>query len=225
MIRLLDKSGLGEAQELVRERHYLRKRVDDRCSPLAYELLVQDQRAGVLIFGRPEATRCYNPPFYGKVSDIGTRAEVSYWSVLNAARVYILPEYQTGGQFYSPEHLPGFTDRKGVWKSTLAVDSINEALDAVCVDYLLAKPPCFPDEPYELKYCLSYCDTRIHKGTLYKEAGFELFRTNREGIQTWRKPFRELRRTEHAFILQASELSPRSRKYRAERAQMSLIAA
>ena len=32
---------------------------------------------------------------------------------------------------------------------------------------------------------LSYCDTRSHKGTIYRAAGFALSRTNERGIETY----------------------------------------
>jgi hypothetical protein len=113
------------------------------------------------------------------------RAEYDRWTILNLARVWLHPSVQRGGAFYSPELLPGYTDRRGVWRSTLASTVIELALARVGYDYLRTHPPCFPDEPYQIKVVLSYCDTTKHKGTIYRAAGFELARTNERGIETW----------------------------------------
>ena len=218
----LARDGLEWSQKLVTACHYLKHPVDVRCSPLAYEVSLEPARslssqAGCLIFGRPEATRCGD--WYGSVDDVARGfCEVTRWQVINLARVFIFGRYQGEGAIVHKDLLPGFTDRHGVWRSTLGSTAIAQALDRVVIDYLLARPPCFLDEPYELSYCLSYCDTRVHRGSLYKAAGFELYRTNTTGIQTWRKRLRPLTPAEHEAVRLASERSERSRKYRTERA-------
>ena len=192
----LDRDGLRWAQELVTRCHYLHHPVDVRCSPLAYEIAISPQRfltsqAGCLIFGRPEATRCGE--WYGSVEDVQEgRCECTRWQVINLARVFVFGRYQGEEALDNRDAIPGFTDRHGAWRSTLASSAINMALDRVVLDYLLARPPCFLDEPYKLAWCLSYCDTSRHKGALYRAAGFDLYRTNERGIQTWRKRLRPL---------------------------------
>jgi len=52
----------------------------------------------------------------------------------------------------------------------------------------LAYPPCFLEQPYQLRVCLSYCDTRVHQGTIYRASGFALARQNNQGIETWMNP-------------------------------------
>lgn len=34
----------------------------------------------------------------------------------------------------------------------------------------------------------SYCDIRVHKGTIYRSAGMRLSRVNESGIETWWTP-------------------------------------
>jgi hypothetical protein len=230
-LRLLDAAGLARAQDAVTRDHYLHAPVDVRSMPEGYSVHQQRYRTGpigFLLFGRPEATRCYNVPtggtgWYGSVEDVARgRAACTRWQVLNLARVWISPSAQAGGDLHRSSTLPGFYDRRGVWRSTLASTAITAALDRVALDYLLRRPPCFLEEPYQLQWCLSYCDTRLHRGTIYRAAGFELVRTNARGIQTWRRRLRPLTESEDAAVREAAYTHPRSRKHRARRAQLTL---
>lgn len=215
----LNPQELKTAQEIVAKYHYLHTPVDVRTTPQGYfishDSLIGQQ--GILLFGRPEATKCY--PFYGSVEDVVTgKAEVTRWQVLNLSRVWISPELQKGGRGYSSIYTTGFLDRKGNWQSTLPSTIINQALQNIVIDYLVSRPPVFLNEPYQLEYVISYCDTKKHKGTIYKAAGFELYRTNADGIQTWRKRLRPLTFTEQEQIIKVSLQSPRAKSYRAQRA-------
>lgn len=214
---------MGLAQAIVTQHHYLRKPVDARCSIEGYSVhLAGGHTVGMFLLGRPQATACY--PWYGSVEDVARgRAACTRWQVLNLARVYFDPCAQLGGSCFRPDLLPGFTDRRGLFRSTLGSTSILAMADRVVLDYLAARPPCFLEEPYELRWLLSYCDTRLHRGVLYRAAGFELFRTNRDGIQTWRLPLRALTAAEDAQVRAASLASPRSIAHR-ERRQRELEA-
>jgi hypothetical protein len=225
---LATPAGLARAQATVTAQHYLHQPVDSRCSPLAYEVVLEtaqsDYHAGVLIFGRPESTRCYDGKLtYGSLKDVETgRAEFDRWEVLNLARVWLHPSVQRGGAFYSPDLLPGYYDRRGDWRSTLASTVIEMALENVGFDYLSAHPPCFPNEPYQIEACLSYCDTTKHKGTIYRAAGFELARTNERGIETWYTPaVVPLTPYQNDQVLKLTSQSYRSRRHRAQRAVQS----
>lgn len=198
------------AQALVAAHHYLHTPVDSRTSPLAYLVRWQADdgsppiAAGCLIFGRPEATRCYTGSLtYGSLSDVASgRARFSRWEILNLSRIWLDPRIQRGGAHYIPN---------------AATYLVAQALRRVVVDYLMQRPPCFLDEPYELRVCLSYCDTRIHTGALYRAAGFHLARRNPSGIETYTRPLRRLSHAEKNQITQASHRSPRSQAYRAAR--------
>jgi len=230
---VLSRRQLAQAQTLVAERHYLRKPVDARCSVEGYrvslDVTLLDEKeparyqVGVFLLGRPQATSCF--PWYGSVEDVARgRAEVTRWQVLNLARVWFSPRHQPGGDLHGPDFVPGFTDRRGTFRSKLGSSAIALLAARVVVDYLVARPPCFLEEPYELRWLLSYCDTRLHRGTLYRASGFELFRTNAEGIQTWRLPLRPLTAAERERVEDASHRSPRSIEHRARRAQLPLEA-
>jgi hypothetical protein len=224
----LDALGLDWAQALVVEGHYLHAQVDQRCSPLAYRIEVHARTgvgrltAGCLIFGRPQATRCRS--FYGTLDDVNSGwCEVSRWCVLNLARVYVDPAFQPAGLWYGPDYVPGFIDRHGCFRSELVSKAIVAALDSVVFDYLRARPPCFLEQPYQLAYVMSYCNTHLHRGVVYRASGFELFRTNARGIQTWRKRARPLTDAEDAKVQEASWLSPRSQEYRRDRASKESV--
>lgn len=233
MIRLspiIAKFDRETAQGIVTEYHYLQRPVDARCSVEGYwietqiGILDRYRIAGLFLLGRPEATRVNG--WYGSVEDMVTcRCEVTRWQVLNLARVWIDPDFQAGGRYFGNlpiNNLPGFIDRKGQFRSTLASSAISAMADRVGFDYLMRRPPCFLDEPYEIRYLMSYCDTRLHKGTIYREAGFELYRTNRDGIQTWRMRLPALSPEQDRLVREAALRSPRSQAYRARRAQLEM---
>jgi hypothetical protein len=228
----LDRKGIAWTQRVVTEYHYLHKPVDARCSVEGYEIQLSNYGfAGVLLFGRPQATKCRD--WYGSVEDAQAgRCEVTRWQVLNLARVWICPEFQPGGAHWEywkenggntalRYYLPGFVDRKDVFRSTLASDVLRLAAAQIGLDYLLRRPPCFLEEPYEIRWLLSYCDTRLHKGTIYQAAGFELYSTNDDGIQTWRIQLPALTDDQDNQVRQASLISPRSNRYRAQRSQLT----
>jgi len=221
---------LVRAQRTVTTHHYLHAPVDPRCSPVAYDIVLGAPecylRAGVLIFGRPEATRCYAGALtYGSLKDVQAgRAQYDRWEVLNLARVWIHPQMQVGGEHYTPDLLPGYTDRRGVWHSTLTSTAISLALGRIGYDYLMKRPPVDCAYPYQVRAVLSYCDTRLHKGTIYQAAGFSLARTNERGIQTWYTPaVTPLTAEEDTYICGLVERSPRSQRIRAARLQERMV--
>lgn len=222
VLQPLTSEGIARAQQLVTAHHYLHRPVDVRTMPEAYAIhLAYVGQIGVLLFGRPEATRCY--PWYGSIEDVRSgRAEVTRWQVLNLSRVWLDPMVQPGGSHYSADWLPGFTDRHGVWRSTVASTVLRQFVDLVGWYYLSQRPPCFLEEPYDIRWLLSYCDTRLHRGTIYAASGFKLYRTNDRGIQTWRIPLRALTTTEDAVVRYCAEVHPRSIRFRSRRSQLAL---
>lgn len=215
------------AQDVMRKHHYLHKPVDPRSRPFVYAVSTEfcPFPIGYLIFGRPEASRCYDGNLtYGSQADVDReRASFDRWSILNLARVWFDPCVQLGGYYHRPNCLPGYTDRRGVWRSTLASSAIREALAFVGYDYLKMYPPvdcCFP---YQIEAVLSYCDLSKHKGTIYRAAGFTLARRNEREIETWFTcDVCPLNDAEDETIRRLAEASPRSQRIRAQRAQLEL---
>lgn len=216
----LGPGGLAWAQDTVAQHHYLRSAVLGRACPEGWGIHADGirNRIGCLIVGRPQATRCRD--WYGSVEDVERgRVEVTRWQVLNLARVWLAPTVQAGGILCAPFYLPGYTDRRGAWRSTLASTALRELVSRVGFEYLLARPPVFIEQPYEVRWLLSYCDTSKHRGTIYAAAGWTLYRTNENGIQTWRTPLPSLTAEQHAAIVKASAACPRARRFRSERQQ------
>ncbi len=225
-LKLASSSEIREMQATVKQFHYLHRPVDARCSIEAYAVILllqhmDTQPVGLLMFGRPEATRC--GAWYGSVEDVRAgRCEVTRWQVLNLARVWLSPDVQPGGQLYKPGVLPGYVDRRGQFRSTLASTVIKLAAQQIGYDYLRQRPPCFLDEPYEIKYLMSYCDRKVHRGIIYQQSGFELYKTNDRQIETWRLPLPTLTVQQDTVVRTASERSVRSQKYRSERLAMQM---
>lgn len=215
--------GYAWAADMIARYHYLGKMPDPRTSLEVFSVFLDRGGAvGVLVVGRPEATRC--GAWYGSVNDVlDGRCEVTRWQVLNVARVWLLSDFQAGGKFCMPGIVPGFIDRRGVFRSTLAANVLAEAVQCVSADYLIRRPPCFLNEPYQVRWLLSYCNTALHRGTIYRAAGWELYRTNSAGIQTWRARVPGLTSEQDAQIRRASDVHPRSVSYRARRAQLEMI--
>lgn len=200
--------------------HYLHTFPDPRGMPLVYSVRLGEEWVGTLVYTRPESNRCYQGGLtYGSAADIAAgRAEYDRWEVLNLARVWLSPAFQTGGSRCDPDTVPGFFDRRGVFRSTLASTVVRESMNRIRLDYLLRYPPCFLEEPYQLKVVLSYCDTRVHRGVLYRSSGFTLARRNRDGIETWKSPdLPPLDEAADAEVRRASRTSSRSQRKRAAR--------
>lgn len=230
-LQLLNEDGLKWAQATVKKHHYLHTQMHSASRPEGYAVMLAGQRVGCLLFGWPQAQRCLD--WYGDVEGKQAgRYECSRWEVINLGRVYLDPSVQAGGVWCHPDFLPGFRDRRGVWRSALASTVIEMALKRIVADYLVARPPCFVEEPYQLAWCLSYCQTRkllppgqigplelLHRGTIYQESGFEQYETGNPYVRTWRRRLRPLTEAEDAIVRLASERDPRAQEYRAARTQ------
>jgi hypothetical protein len=177
----------GLCSGMIARFHYLGTFPDPRCMPLVYSVRLRGEWIGTLVYGRTESNRCYQGGLtYGSSEDVRMgKARFDRWEILSLARAWLNPVFQSGGSRCDPETVPGFRDRKGIFRSTLASTIVRMSIEAIRFDYLMMYPPCFIDEPYQIRVISSYCDTRIHRGVLYRTSGFALARTNRDGIETW----------------------------------------
>lgn len=212
----LDRAGLAWAQAQVARHHYLHKPVPALARPEAWGIeLPRLGTVGCLMVCRPQATRCQG--WYGSLEDVASGwARSSRWSVLSLARVWLDTSVQGGGIHFNSESLPGYVDRHRRFRSTLASTALRLLTELVGYEYLLARPPCFLEEPYEHEWLLSYCDTRVHRGVIYRAAGWELHRTA-GAIQTWRTTLPALTAEQHDAVRSASEVDVRARRFRARR--------
>lgn len=215
-LQWLDKSGMAWAQQTVKDHHYLHQYVSNRAAPMGYSVHLADgERVGVLIVGRAEATRTRG--FFGPCAEWQDgRYPYTNWEILNLARVWFDPVVQPGGERHTAYWLPGFTDRRGVFRSTLASVAIGRLLPLVVVDYLIAKPPIWPALPWRLRWLISYCDTRVHRGAIYRASGFSLYDNGNPTIQLWRRPLPPLTPAEERAILLQSQHSKRAQTKRAK---------
>jgi len=212
----------GMCNKAINTGHYLHKMPDPRTSYEIYAIRINVLWAGFLVFGRPQVTRCRE--WFGSMEDVtGGRCEVTRWQILNLARVWLDPRFQTGGEFCNSETVPGFSDRHGIWHSSLASMGIRQWMAERAQDYLEYRPPVFLEEPYELRWLMSYCNTHLHRGIIYQAAGFKLYATNADGIQTWRIKLPELTADHDQRIKLASRKNQRAARIRAERAQIRLF--
>jgi len=221
-LEIADTAGVAWAQAQVETHHYLHKRVDPRSRPLVY--LVRHPASGAplgtLIVGRPEASCCYvgRLTYGGPDARAAGRAAFDRWEVLNLARVWLAPRVQAGGDLFVAGAVPCFVDRRGVPRSTLASALITQLQQRVGTDYLAAHPPVDCLFPYAIRALLSYCDTRVHRGTIYRASGFQCARTNPRGIETWWTPdVAPLTAGADARIRALAASSARSQRIRATR--------
>ena len=205
-LQLANKNDLHWCQVQVQHHHYLHAQVDVRCSPVAYIICLGADRVGCLIFGRPESTRVNG--WYGSVEDVASgKCRMTRWQVLNLARVWLHPDIQPYGS-RSIENA--------------ATQVIAQALRSIVYDYLVVRPPVWMEEPYEIREVLSYCDTNIHHGTLYRASNFQLRRINDRGIETYARSVRHLTHAEKLVIQEQSRRSKRCQRLRAARTQLPL---
>lgn len=200
----IHKCDFREACDIVIRCHYLHKPPHPMAMTEGYWITTQDDmHAGLLLFGRPQSTMAKG--WYGPGTD------TTKWQILNLSRVWIDPDYQPGGALY--ESTPGYQDRHGNHRSTLASDMIKAAIARIGRDYLLARPPVFLDHPYVITWLLSYCDVRFHRGTIYEAANFELY-SQHAHIRTFRIQLPPLTITDNAIIIERSLLDERAIKKR-----------
>lgn len=168
-VRLGNDTDLAWAQRTVKEYHYLRQQVNNQARPMAYIVDFNGDRTGLIMVGIPHATR--NKNWYGYPG------QITQWQVVDLCRIWIDPRFQinseTCGVLAGPTVTPGFYDRRGNWRSTLASWAIGEVLNRVQYDRVSLYPPVYLDQPYHILLAISYHDPSFHKGTIYKETGWE----------------------------------------------------
>lgn len=161
-MRLGDDDDLEYAQRTVERRHYLHQRVDRRARPMAYMVEWKQMRVALVMVGIPHATR--NKNWWG-YAGLPTQ-----WQVLDMCRIWIDPDFQRGGCMCSPDNVPGYMDRHGVFRPTTATWMIQSVLDRVQRDRISLWPPVLLEQPYHIELMISYHDPQYHRGTIYRES-------------------------------------------------------
>lgn len=170
-VTLGNANDLMWAQQTVTYFHYLRQPVHPQARPMVYVLWGRRSyggnalRLGLCIVGIPHATR--NRRWWG-YDDQPTQ-----WQVVDLSRIWLDPAIQQGGTWCYPEMVPGFVDRKGNFRPTVATWLIGQVLRRVQVDRVAMWPPVYPNQPYHIRLAVSYHDPALHKGAIYRLAGAE----------------------------------------------------
>jgi hypothetical protein len=161
-IDLGDASDLALSQIKVRQYHYLHAPVDPRARPMCYIIRHEGDALGVIMLGIPHATRCQGWWGYPGLP--------TQWQVVDLCRIWIDPDLQRGGLWCVPGEVPGYTDRKGTFRPTVASWAIDEVLRRVQADRVRLWPPVYPAQPYHIELAISYHDPQYHRGVIYRES-------------------------------------------------------
>lgn len=163
--------------DMAMRHHYMHRKVHQRSVPFGWALSwngnilrPDDRPCGFIVYASIHYVRLHG--------EFGYEGLPTKWQVLSLARLWIHPDFQRGGELYNDGIVPGYVDRKGVWRSTLATEIIKDSLGLVQVRWLQVHPPRYIEQPYHIRKIISYADTRYFNGTIYRAAGFrELHRT------------------------------------------------
>ena len=180
-ITLGDRADLTWAQRVVTERHYLHQPVDPRARPMVYVLGMRYpgdaaddiDRVGLVMLGIPHATRCGGWWGYDGLP--------TQWQVVDLCRIWLDPAVQAGGWLCDPRFVPGYTDRRGTWRPTVATWAIEQVLARVQTDRVRLWPPVYPAQPYHIELAISYHDPQYHRGTIYRHSHAEPMYTDAAG--------------------------------------------
>lgn len=169
-LHLGDKRDLSWAQSTVTKYHYLHQPVDPRARPMVY--IIGDY-LGLIMAGIPHATR--NQGWYGYPGLL------TQWQVIDLCRIWLNPRIQFGGNMARPDMVPGFVDRHGCFRPTVATWAMYAVLNRIQRDRVSLWPPVFPAEPYHIRLAISYHDPSFHRGFIYREMGWEPMYTDDQG--------------------------------------------
>lgn len=172
-ITLGDAADLAWAQGVARVHHYLHQPVDPRARPMVYVIRHDEQRLGMVMAGIPHATR--NRGWWGYPGLI------TQWQVIDLCRIWLDPTIQHGGPYAAPEYVPGFYDRSGVFRPTVASWAIQGVLQRIQRDRIALWPPVYPSQPYHIRLVISYHDPRHHRGAIYRHANAQPMYTDASG--------------------------------------------
>lgn len=153
LVRANNPAMIAMVRERCEEDHYLHRWPDPRSLPFAYVVQVngnshaEDGRInGLLVLKKLQHHKQRNL--------FGYPGLPTAWQVLDLARVWIHPQWQTPGV-------------------NLFSRAVSQVLKRVQRDWLDHHPPRFPDRPYHVEIVVSYADNRFHKGTAYKACNFQ----------------------------------------------------
>lgn len=148
MIELIEKPR-NLLNDMATEHHYMHRPIHAKSVPFGWAVRINGEETRP--DGRPVGFIIFATIHYTKLGgEFGYPGLPTKWQVLSLARLWLHPDYQRGGQLCTPDNLPGFVDRTGEFRSTLATHVIDMALDVVQSRWLEVHPPRFLDQPYHI---------------------------------------------------------------------------
>lgn len=151
------------AQRTVLQHHYLHARVHPQARPWAYIIRAgSGERVGLVMLALPHATRCRHWWGYEGLP--------TQWQVVDLCRIWLDARLQHGGEWCRAGVVPGFVDRRSIWRPATATWAIRQALARVQADWVSLNPPVYPDQPYHVRLVVSYHDPQYHAGTIYRQS-------------------------------------------------------
>ena len=202
----------GWVRRMCREEHYLKQEVHGRARPVAYLVLREEgvvlangtfvahqrNRVGLLVFSRMQSSRCNG--WYGSSQDVACgKAKHTQWEILVLSRCWLDPRIQRNGCWHIPK---------------VASLVIKRSLQTIGYEYLLLRPPAFPERPFEIKEVISYCQSDRYLCMVYWFARFKLVRENATGLRTYMHTLPPLNFRQRQIILELSRLSKAARQKR-----------
>lgn len=220
------------ARAMLVKHHYMHRPWHPKADPFVYLIKRQqdDALVGCILFNRMQCSRLRDSSgdlWCGRLDEkiTGTCA-YTQWELITLGRFWLSPLVQ---QPYPQEELASvpcgpvpqflFAPEEPLAEPVhhAASQIILEALDSIVFDYLVAYPPPFPEEPWRLRQCVSYCDTTLFNCAIYQASRFRSLRENEQGIRTYTHGLRDLTPQEEETILAASRTNQRCRRRRAAR--------
>jgi len=224
-----DKKDLDWALEMFKLHHYMKRVPHPKSDLLVYIIRrVKDgARVGCILYNRMQCSRVRG--WFGSLEEVNAGAcPYTQWEMINLARVWLSPMIQRpypvdedAAQAVPCGPVPQFLfapeEPMPEYVHHAASQVILESLDRVAVDYLKRFPPPFPGEPWRLRQCVSYCDTKLFNCAIYQASRFRAVRENKQGIRTYVHGLRDLLPHEVDEIMEASRTNARCRRRRAAR--------
>lgn len=121
------------AQKINLTRHYIKRKVHPQKRPITYTVCHRGERVGMIMVGIPHATR--NAGWWG-YPGLPTQ-----WQVVDICRVWLEPAVQVGGALCHPDIVPGFIDRKGIWRPAAATWAVRQVMSRIQEDWISMWPP------------------------------------------------------------------------------------
>lgn len=172
-IRLGNKKELTWALAWVKEHHYLHQPVAYKARPMVYLARIETEIVGLVMVASPHATK--NRGWWGYPG------ELTQWQVVDLARIWASPKVQAGGEWCRPALVPGFMDRKGIFRGTFTTWMVEQVLNRIQKDRVAMYPPVYPEQPYHIRLVISYHDPAYHRGLIYRVMDWEPMYADEEG--------------------------------------------